>query len=549
MLGIARRFGMAGAIAVVVTAAFLPGAGFGSRAAAIPTWHERIPGSLAHALNARFGASTVKVGAASDSRFPPNFGLRVSVSADGTTALVGAPGANGAQGAAYIYHATAAGSWTSMKAPTATLINSPKPQKQELFGYSVGLSSDGLTAVVGAPLFYKKEPQSLGAVFVFRVASEDAWASTSAPVAALTVNSSDPAFLGISLALSADGTTVVAGAPFSGDAYAGGAYIFHAATADTWASTSTPTATLSNATEDRADQGAGEHVAISGDGATVLLSDYLNPKAGGAFLYHAVSEATWASSTSPNAVLTDGANDPNEGLGYALALSNDGTAAFLGAPGAGSGNVSVFQVDLPASWASTSTPTAVLSNSSGWEGDAFGFTVAVSGDGTTAVVNAPGRNKLRGAADVFQAAPSQTSWTSTSTPTATLTNGAGLKFDELGFGLGVSQDGSTVVVGAPAVRYGTGAADVFHATEGNAWATTSTPAAILTNSALDSCVVPVLRGKTVSAAKALLKARSCRLGKVTRVDSKVKKGRIVSQSLKPFTRPKLGTKVAVKVSK
>jgi subtilisin family serine protease len=64
------------------------------------------------------------------------------------------------------------------------------------------------------------------------------------------------------------------------------------------------------------------------------------------------------------------------------------------------------------------------------------------------------------------------------------------------------------------------------------------------------CVVPKLKGKTVVAARKALKARRCALGRVKRAYSaKVKKGRIVSQTKRPGTRLKRGTKVGVVISR
>jgi ABC-type oligopeptide transport system substrate-binding subunit len=64
------------------------------------------------------------------------------------------------------------------------------------------------------------------------------------------------------------------------------------------------------------------------------------------------------------------------------------------------------------------------------------------------------------------------------------------------------------------------------------------------------CVVPNVRGKTVTQARRMLVARRCALGKVTRAYSaKVKLGRIISQSRKPGVRLPRGTRVRVLVSR
>jgi Tol biopolymer transport system component len=64
------------------------------------------------------------------------------------------------------------------------------------------------------------------------------------------------------------------------------------------------------------------------------------------------------------------------------------------------------------------------------------------------------------------------------------------------------------------------------------------------------CVVPKLAGKTLAAAKTLLKKANCKAGKVTRARSaKVKKGLVVSSKPKAGTSAAAGTAVALVVSR
>src|SRR5438445_12627647 len=121
--GTTRRFMVASVIAVVITAAFLPGSGLGSSAAARRVGQMKIPAGLAAALHARFGARAIRSSTAAQASLGTDLGLSVALSADGTTALVGAPGVAANKGAAYIFHTSDAGSWSSSKVPTATLTN------------------------------------------------------------------------------------------------------------------------------------------------------------------------------------------------------------------------------------------------------------------------------------------------------------------------------------------------------------------------------------------------------------------------------------------
>lgn len=64
------------------------------------------------------------------------------------------------------------------------------------------------------------------------------------------------------------------------------------------------------------------------------------------------------------------------------------------------------------------------------------------------------------------------------------------------------------------------------------------------------CVVPVLRGKKLAAAKTALKRAHCAVGKVTKkASAKIAAGKVISSNPKAGTTHKAGTKVALKVSK
>ncbi len=544
--GTTRRFVVAGAVAVVVTAAFLPSAGLGSSGSAVRSRDARIPAGLAAAIHARLGAVTTTSRAAGNVTIDPLLGATVSLSSDGTTALVGAPGVAGQDGAAYIFHASTPGSWTSSSKPVAAL--TPKHGSRGAFGAALALSAGGTTAFVGAP-FTKDGRLTAGAIYVFHASTEDAWSSSAKPAATLAVAHSG--YVGFSLAVSPDGTTLVTGAPLYNH-YAGGAYVFHVANEDAWTTTSTPTATLSNSLESQDDFAVGFYaVAISADGTTALLSDDSNPLGGAAYLYNVANAASWATTSTPTAILSDANSSQGDSLGLALALSSDGTVALLGAPFADSttGSADVFRSSGEASWVTTATPTARLSNAAGSSGDAFGLNVALSPDGTTALAFAPSANHARGAGDVFHASGEGT-WASTVFPTATLTNAGGHAGDILQVGA-FSTDGATLLAGAPGVDKLTGAGEVFHVTDDSSWASSSTPAAILTDKALAACVVPKLKGLKLPAAKEALVVGRCKLGKVAKVHatSTKSRGKVLSQSKKAGKRLAIGAKVSIKVGR
>jgi len=242
-------------------------------------------------------------------------------------------------------------------------------------------------------------------------------------------------------------------------------------------------------------------------------------------------------------------------LGESLALSGDGTTAFLGAAGVNGqrGAVDVFHSAGEDAWASTTNPTAILTNAGGAKNDFLGAFVRASADGSTVVATATGAAKATGDVQIFHVSD-ETAWTSSSAPTARLTDSVRVPKDFLGDGLAVAADGATVLAGAPGVNWSTGVADVFHVSDASSWVTSSTPTARLTNSALPAprCVVPRVVGLPLAVAKFSLADSNCRLGKVTRVhvkSKKVKKGRVVSQSPAANKHLAPGSRVKVKVKK
>jgi hypothetical protein len=102
----------------------------------------------------------------------------------------------------------------------------------------------------------------------------------------------------------------------------------------------------------------------------------------------------WFSRDTPGVHLSDSSPAAaGEGLGKAVSLSADGTTALVGAWGYGgnyTGAVYVFH-ETPAGW----SQSAVLTNGAGAADDRFGAAVALSPDGTTALIGAWGVDSYR----------------------------------------------------------------------------------------------------------------------------------------------------------
>jgi hypothetical protein len=456
-----------------ITAAALPAA----QAQAVPVTRTRtlsaadsggaIPATLARAIHTRLGPGLVNAPSAwSDSSTPTatlsnqgktagTLGFSVALSQDNTTALVGA----WSVGAAYVFH-EAGGNWVTSSAPTATLTNAGLSTSQG-FGWSVALSADGTTALIGDP---SAGSNSAGAGYVYHVSSESSWTKMSSPTATLTnaAAGAGEANLGISVALAANGATALLGASAGevSSSAPGAADVFHTTSEGTWASSTSPTATLTNAAG--GNEQLGGAVALSADGTTALVgAQFAGPtiQHGNAYIYHAAAAGSWASTSTPTATLTN-AGGSEEAIGSATALSADGTTALVGAFGAGAAYI--YRATAENSWTSASTPGASLTDGGTSQSNGLGYSVALSADGTTAIAGAWFFNGTAGAAYVFQAA-SETAWVSTATPAATLTNAAGRKEGRFGYSVALSTDGSTALIGSPG--------------QGNAFIYTASPSA------------------------------------------------------------------------
>jgi hypothetical protein len=256
---------------------------------------------------------------------------------------VGAITVNQSRGAVYVYHASSEGSWSSSSTPTATLVNIAS-LTGDVLGSSVALSADGKTALVGA----RGANNRIGAAYIFRAPSEASWSSSFTPDATLTLaGGSTYQQIGNAVALSRDGTTALVGAPGSNGA-GEAAYVFRTSSESSWSSSSTPTATLTNGSSG---DGFGYSVALSPDGTTALIGAWAasavgssNAGAGAAYIFQVPSEASWSTSSTPAAALSDSAGTPNEGFGDDVALSADATTALIGAWGTdGSGAAFIYR--------------------------------------------------------------------------------------------------------------------------------------------------------------------------------------------------------------
>jgi hypothetical protein len=313
--------------------------------------------------------------AAGDRALNDFFGGSVALSGDGNIALVGAYGKNTFTGAAYVF--MRGGTTWSQQAKLAA----GDGALTDYFGGSVALSADGATALVGA---YGHD-NNTGAAYVF-ARSGTSW-SQQAELAASDGNEGDA--FGNSVALARDGLNASVGA-IGRNAATGAAYVFVRSGAS-WSQQARLTASDGNSGD-----GFGLSVALSGDGGTALIgAESHNNNTGAAYVF-ARSGATW----NQQAELTASDGAPNDYFGPSVTLSEDGGTALVGAAGHNSltGTAYAF-VRSGTTWSQQTELTA----RDAAQYDGFGTSVALSADGSTALVGAPGRNTATGATYVFAA--------------------------------------------------------------------------------------------------------------------------------------------------
>lgn len=345
---------------------------------------------------------------ASDGAQGNALGDSVAVSADGSTIAAGAPFA-AITGTVYVF-VKPNGGWVN--GTQVARLTTLAPEAREL-GYSVAVSGDGSTIVAGTLNGFAPH-QPPGAAFVF-VKPNGGWvdAAETAKLHASGGSSTNGNFLGHGVAVNQDGSLVVAGAPNAviSNTLTGAVYVF-AKPNGGW-STTTETAVLT-ATFSAQPVNLGDSVAVAPDGSTIVAGDefsLVNGIASGAAFVFLKPNGGWKGETQA-ARLTASLGKSDERIGTAVALSADGSTIVVGAPG---------------------TP-AVLSDAS---------SLAVSDPSSPLILPRPGPGAAyvfvkpnTGWADVTQTARLTASDANTATPA------------RAGVSVAISSDGSLVAAGA-----------------------------------------------------------------------------------------------------
>ena len=236
------------------------------------------------------------------------FGTSVSLSSDGSIALIGAPGRNGG-GAAFIY-TRPGGGWANATQSAMITAN----EVSTLFGQAVSLSANGSIALISD--IYGNSGN--GSAYIYKRPGSGVWANTTTHSAKLTA--SDGASgdnLGWAATLNSNGTVALIGAP-SVASYKGAAYLF-SNTGSGWVQ-SAKLAASDSASGDL----FGQSVSLSSDGSTALVGASQNNSAQGAAYIYTRPGGGWATTSTFNAKLT-AASGQNNHFGNSVSLSADGS--------------------------------------------------------------------------------------------------------------------------------------------------------------------------------------------------------------------------------
>jgi hypothetical protein len=305
------------------------------------------------------------------------FGVALAISAAGDRVLASTPrdtvAGEARAGSVRVLERTGS-AWSEV-----ALLTASGAAAEDGFGAAVALSASGTTALIGVPHDDLVGPSSQGSARVF--------IRTSSWVEAMPLIASDGEGgdqLGSSVALSADGTLAILGAPFdqhSGRTAAGSVRTYRLVTGS-WV----PEGTLTAPVPANDDQ-FGAALALSSDGTRLIVGaptrSSTSPArmSAGAAMVFVRSGTSWTF----EAELAPPARLAFDAFGTAVAISGDGAIALVGAPGDAFGPrvgaVHAFR-RMGTAW----TYEGDVVPADAMEEDAFGFEVALSLDGTRAVL-------------------------------------------------------------------------------------------------------------------------------------------------------------------
>ncbi len=366
-------------------------------------------------------------------------GFSVAVPSDAGVILYGGPGGADVEGAAYVNRASALSS-------NPRVLTAGDGAAGDEFGYSVAISGDEQTIVIGAP----GDGDAAGSAYVF-TRSGATWGSgsqsSSVKLTAASADADDDDRFGASVSVSADGSHIAVGAP-GDESGKGAAYVFTKPSGN-WATTSSSDKlTLGTGAADG--DAFGTSVSISGNDNTLIAGAPGADKAAGAARVFVASGSPLDWSAATAYALTNARGGEGDRFGFAVSASGDGDEIAIGAPSdihGGTGEAHVFIKGT--AWSERTQPTASLRPTDRAYGDQFGRAVAIGSDGTSVAIGAPMARNGNGSLYKFARG---TTWDRAVQPAGAIQNDSG----GAGWSVAARDTGATIAYGRPWLSDGEG---------------------------------------------------------------------------------------------
>lgn len=360
-------------------------------------------------------------------------GYSVALSSDGNTAIVGGIGDDANAGAAWIYTRSIGGIWTA----AAKLVGFGAIGKASQ-GFSVAISDDGNTAAVGGI----GDNTNAGAVWIF-IRTGSSWAQQGFKL--VGTGAVGNAQQGVAVSLSANGNTLIVGGNRDNN-FAGAVWVFTRSTSGVWTQQGSKLVVTNAIGNSR----FGISVDLSSDGNTAIIGGHTdNANAGAAWIFTR-SDTSWTAQTK----LTGSGAIGSARYGRSVSISSDGNTAIVGGyeDNAAMGAVWVY-TKSGGSWTQQGNKLV----GTGATGNASqGFSISLSGDGNTALVGGIDDNAFAGAAWVFTRSGGV--WSQSGNK---LFGSDAVGIANQGGAVAIAPDGNTAIVGGIADNTNKGAAWVF----------------------------------------------------------------------------------------